>query len=143
MEAYLIDKNNSIVSIFKIKEHDLNVTGDIYNVTGWDMENKPCEFEYFANVYVKWDGCSHFRFKGEDFNIETDKLNDGDEADSYYHICGLDNYIDFSMTLYFAYVVMTKVTTDKYSKHNWEAEPRQKDLEKIFELLKYRVEIER
>lgn len=101
-KAMLRDEEGKIIAIYEKDEisYDLATSGTIKRVFSWDMSENPLESEFFAELSVKWDGCSHFWFKGEDYNS-------GDK-DSYYHICGVYSYIDFMRTMVFAYEIMVK-----------------------------------
>lgn len=51
-------------------------TFKVYEVSSWNMEdNTPSETELYLKGYVKFDGCSHIWFGGED-------------RDGYLHLCG-------------------------------------------------------
>ena len=44
---------------------------------------------FLAHAYIKWDGCTHWNFYGEDSKGEQEK------ADSYYHLCGSHTFMTF------------------------------------------------
>lgn len=59
-----------------------------YEVNGWTSDENgkfivPSDISYVAGVYARFDGCTHWYFRGEDYRPE-----DGRDFDSYYHICG-------------------------------------------------------
>ena len=97
---YLIDKkDNSIVSKFEIKNDFFE--GVAFDCVGWDGEtNEPLEWQFHSEVYAKWDGCSHWWFKGEDYNESLGKCNN-DGVDSYYHICS--SFEQFIRTMCFVW----------------------------------------
>lgn len=109
MKAELINKNGKIISIYKLNKKMINgncVDGIISNVYSWDNETgEPIDEHFFADAYIKWDGCSHFRFYGEDY-VQTEDNKENNEIDSYYHICGIDSYMEFMRTMIFGYEVM-------------------------------------
>lgn len=59
---------------------------NIFNATCWG-DDCIAEVEFLAYAYIKWDGCSHWYFYGEDY------VEDG--ADSYYHLCGQGGFLEF------------------------------------------------
>lgn len=104
--AKLINKNNVIETIFEMKEDwdaTYNISGVVKNVISWSFDgDEPLDYELFANIYVKWDGCSHFWFEGMD-NLYSEEDRG---KDSYYHICGVRDYIGFMRNLVFCYEIM-------------------------------------
>ena len=92
---YLKERKGYIVSKFEMAKDYFE--GIAYDCIGWE-NNKPVEWQFHSEVYAKRDGCSHWWFKGEDYNTNTGKCsNDG--IDSYYHICSSFN--DFIRTMCF------------------------------------------
>lgn len=87
-----------------VREEDFkySLNGILLEVTGWGSirEQEPCDANFIAEVGVKWDGCSHWRFFGEDYMNDTEHE---DDIDGYYHICGFDSYISFMRGMVFAY----------------------------------------
>jgi len=79
--------------------------GILLEVTSWssnDLKNYtiPSDTDFIANIYIKWDGCSHWSFYGEDYM--NDKEHE-DDVDGYYHICGFDSYVKFMRSMVFGY----------------------------------------
>lgn len=102
-KAYLKNEEGMVISVFTNRNSfDFAVSGEIEYVHSWDVDYKPIGSDFFASVTVKWDGCSHFTFLGEDYKDEK-------SPDGYYHICGINNYIDFMRQLHFAYEVMVEI----------------------------------
>lgn len=98
------DSGYAIATYEQSEEYELSADGIIREVISWDCDSgKQYETMFFANVTVKWDGCSHIRFYGEDY-IDQDT---GDK-DSYYHLCGVKPYINFMRLLVFAYEIMVE-----------------------------------
>lgn len=62
---------------------------DCYEIHGWTRDEKtgkdiiPYDEYFVAHVYARFDGCTHWWFRGEDYEPGTDE-----GFDSYYHICG-------------------------------------------------------
>jgi hypothetical protein len=121
MESRLID-NGLIVAIWKIKEYPMNIDGKIYRVTEWGQNNNPIGFEFFADVCVKWDNCSHFRFFGQDYKDDIKLDDEENEKDSYYHICGCRDYIEFSSILYFANLTMSMINEKTNTFYDYETD---------------------
>jgi hypothetical protein len=99
----LVNEDQNVVTVFEIEEISKSyISGTLKTVNSWDEENEyDCDFDYIAGVFIKWDGCSHFNFKGEDYNENKEETIDG-----YYHLCGVDMYIDLMRSLSFAYQIM-------------------------------------
>ena len=93
---YLKDKDGYIIAKFEMV--DDYFSGDCYECVGWQHDGKsPCEWHYHSEMFAKFDGCTHWYFKGEDYNKENEEGN-CDGIDSYYHLCGSDcfeNHIRF------------------------------------------------
>ena len=82
---YLVDKRDNTLAA-KIVITDDYCTGICYEAFGWykpDDGTEGVDYRYFCEFYSKWDSCTHWWFKGEDYDEETKN-----EHDSYYHICG-------------------------------------------------------
>lgn len=108
MRAELVwNQDNHVIAIFEVEEHNEyhSVSGNIFKVTSWDIEGAVGDTEFFANASVKSDGCSHFRFLGENHVPSEEDANP--TLVGYYHICGIHSYVEFMVTLLFAYEVMT------------------------------------
>lgn len=102
--------------------YEYGMTGQMFSISSWskaddsDVYNKPGEPEYIAGMYIKFDGCSHWYFKGEDYNGEDDS------EDSYYHICGFSTYTFQMRALMFGFQLLVnklgedKVDSDEYKK---------------------------
>lgn len=90
---YLQDSDGYIVSKFEMTTNE-RFEGRAYECISWDgITKKPEEWLFHSEVYAKWDGCSHWWFKGEDYSVETDSC-EHNGTDGYYHICSsFDNFI--------------------------------------------------
>lgn len=82
---YLKTVGGDILGKFVVDQDDyFSVTGKCYEATSWDAKTgEVYSWLFHSGVYCKWDGCTHWNFKGEDYDPEID----GSE-DSYYHLCG-------------------------------------------------------
>ena len=83
---YLKDHNGHISHKFVVDDDDFCLEGRCYEVVTWNADWSPYEYDFVADVYCKWDACSHWRFYGEDYNPDAEL--DEKEQDSYYHLCG-------------------------------------------------------
>lgn len=118
IKAQLIDKEDGEVrSIFTMERQlPLGVKGRIQQVIAWELDGTPLDMEFFADFTVKWDGCSHFTFSGQD----TLEAKGQEDLDGYYHICGIRDYLSFMRNMVFAYTIM-KEYVDKLDFHEEEA----------------------
>lgn len=74
--------DDTVIARLEITGEDFaHVNADCSICYSWSTENEPLEYSYFASVYCKHDGCTHWWFRGEDY--VKDKNLDG-----YYHLCG-------------------------------------------------------
>lgn len=90
---YLKDKSGMIVAKFEYTDNYM--TGVCHAATSWIDDgngnyNVPCEWDFVADVYCKWDSCTHWWFRGEDFDPDID----GSDHDSYYHLCGTHCFVN-------------------------------------------------
>lgn len=76
------------------------VDGTLKTVVAWELNGKVSETNFLTKISVKWDGCSHAWFNGEDY-CESD--GDSETCDSYYHLCGIGDYFAFTRGLIFAF----------------------------------------
>ena len=84
---YLKTKDDGMVTHkFEVDGDDFCLEGRCYEAYSWEMDNTPYEYSFVADVYCKWDACTHWRFYGEDY--KPDAEIDEKEQDSYYHLCG-------------------------------------------------------
>lgn len=81
---YLKDNEGCPIAVFEVdKRNGYSVMGRCYSPYSWNVDNTVIYDKHLvADVYCKWDSCTHWRFWGEDWQEE------GDETDSYYHLCG-------------------------------------------------------
>lgn len=100
---YLIDPQGYINA--KFEQKDDYMYGDCYTCNSWiGDDNEPCEYDFFADIHCKWDACTHWRFKGEDYDPETDE-----EHDSYYHICGEISFLEHIRTMCFLWKIASEI----------------------------------
>lgn len=89
---YLKDtKTGYIEGKFVVKKADTShVDGVCYDAVSWIGPDNPIDFQLLADVYCKWDACTHWYFEGEDYDPET--ATHGDNPDGYYHLCSGDGF---------------------------------------------------
>ena len=84
---YLKNKYSGDYEAKFVPEANDRFEGTIYEGTCWS-EGETLEWCFFAHVFAKWDGCTHWWFYGEDYE------NGKKEANGYYHICSsLEQFI--------------------------------------------------
>ena len=99
IKAELINKKTGdVVSIVRQTEDWTHSLGGVLTIPySWHSDGY-CEESFLAEFSIKWDGCSHFHYYGEDYTEE-------EEADSYYHECGLNEYYKQFIAKLFAFEV--------------------------------------
>ena len=98
INAYLIKKSDGFIvgKLNLTNDYETALSCDVYSAIAWDGQTlEPTEYDFAFHAGIKWDGCSHFNFYGQDY-VDNDS-----EKDSYYHLCGVDNYYSmFSLMLF-------------------------------------------
>lgn len=81
------------------------IRGVVLKFCARDAYNKKNQYaKFLTSFYIKWDGCSHFYFTGED------TLQNNEEGyDSYYHICGAYSYVIIINTFLAALEIATRL----------------------------------
>jgi hypothetical protein len=98
IKAELIDKTGRIIAIVRqIETWTHSFGGFITLPISWNMDGETSEEEFLVTFSIKWDGCSHFWYEGQDY------LNN--DEDSYYHECGLNDYYKHFVAKLFAFEV--------------------------------------
>lgn len=104
---YLVDSRFYIVAKLVItKEHRSSFSGKCYEAVSWSSKERTSlddvdtnldvgEWCNHSEMSIKWDGCSHWYFKGED-----EVYND-----SYYHLCGGKCVEEYCRFIYFVWKV--------------------------------------
>ena len=99
---YLEGESGRIFSKFDATDNDRCLMGMCYIATCWDGKDV-VDWDFFADVYCKFDGCTHWRFYGEDYNPEQDSHTHDNEIDAYYHICGPGRFKEHVMNMCFVW----------------------------------------
>ena len=109
---YLVDEmDDSIVGKFEVDTaDDCHVTGNCYSATAWTSDNQPIEWGFVSDVYCKWDSCTHWNFRGEDYDPE---INKNEPGNNYYHLCGEEVFINHIRMMCFVWMVVT-IIMEKY-----------------------------
>ncbi|MBR2389271.1 MAG: hypothetical protein IKA94_00560 [Mogibacterium sp.] len=105
---YLKNKDGEIWAKFEITDlHEgSSLDGQLYEATAWSGcdQKTPIEWSFIADIYGKWDSCTHWWFRGEDCDPELKT-----EKDSYYHLCGGYCFAGHIRNMCFAWKVMCMV----------------------------------
>lgn len=105
---YLYDTEKK--PIFKLSMIDnSSYKARLYEVTRWEDKFVEYESGFIAEIFFKWDACTHWNFYGEDY-IPTDE-----NTDSYYHICGTHCFCDHIRAMCFAWKVMMFIKANEQS----------------------------
>jgi hypothetical protein len=64
----------------------VSVSGQVEQISAWDENDDPADFEEYLSFYMKWDECCHINF-GEDGNP------------GYLHLCGEHDWKLHSMLM--------------------------------------------
>lgn len=102
---YLVDSNDFVESKFVLEREEI-IRGNLYtaicNHLDEPFDKQVDEWAFFAELRIKWDGCSSWGFYGADYCL-------GDN-DSSYHLCGFYCYEIFFRAMCFAW----KIAEDYY-----------------------------
>lgn len=107
--VYLYDRND--IPRFEINyviDNGERLEGVVKQVLAWEIGeyHKPDEYTSVIKFIIKKDGCSHYWFNGEDVEFSSDwSIKNKDKVDGYYHLCGFNEYINFTRGICFAYEV--------------------------------------
>jgi hypothetical protein len=117
LEKILKDTKKTFIVCDKEDEDDIDmfflitdidavwIRGVVLKFCAMDACNKKNQYvEFLTSFYIKWDGCSHFYFTGEDSLQHKEEEND-----SYYHICGAYSYIIMVNTLLASLAIAEKL----------------------------------
>lgn len=104
-------KNTStgyVAGVFVVDKADqFAVFGTCYEPVSWDIDtHEPYETYYLADVYCKWDSCTHWYFRGEDYDpyLKT-------EEDSYYHLCSEFSFNTHIRLMCFVWKLVSRIMT--------------------------------
>ena len=115
---YLKDSDDYIIGVITIDNSDHHaVDGTCKEVTSWygnkipDIENA----KYLADFYCKWDACTHWNFRGEDY----DPLIENCDEDNYYHLCGQRSFTDHIRLMCFVWKVVAMILVRENQKSDF------------------------
>ena len=102
-ETYYLKDHEKIVMIFEVTEKSSAfVEGVCRIVTSWECKGDDLivdEIEFLADIRCKFDGCTHWYFRGEDYiPVHSDDYGNG-----YYHLCGEYNFVDHIRAMCFVW----------------------------------------
>ena len=106
---YLKDSTGCIVSSFAVeKATHASVNGKCHIINSWTSDGEPVNGEFFADVYCKWDSCTHWNFCGEDFDADCpDEL-----IDAYYHLCGSHSFLNHVRAMCFVWKLVADIMAE-------------------------------
>lgn len=110
---YLKDHEGHISHKFVVDDDDFHLEGRCYEAVSWNTDWTPYEYDFVADVYCKWDACTHWYFYGEDYNPDAEL--DEKEQDSYYHLCGGYSFMNHITAMCFVW----KLAEQIISKDPW------------------------
>lgn len=105
-KEFLLNNDYGVKYIFKVSDKNDNSTylnGDLYEAISWQY-GKVVNTEHIANLYLKWDACTHWYFNDE---------VDADIEGNYWHICGSDRLEDIIVMMAFVWKC-AEIWMDKY-----------------------------
>lgn len=106
LKAELIDKTGKIaVVVRQTKDYTHSFGGIITIPTSWSLYDNTYGEEFLAECSIKWDGCSHFWYNGQDYPYD-------EELYPYYHECGLNDYYNHFVAKLFAFEVAKEYMKD-------------------------------
>lgn len=112
---YLKDPTGEITHKFVIDEDSrFSLVGKCYEAYSWSMSGEPFEYHFSADVYCKWDSCTHWYFYGEDYDPETEY-----EKDSYYHLCGGYSFMNHITAMCFVWKLSEQLISSNRPKDTY------------------------
>lgn len=113
---YLIHSNGQPVA--KFEQDEDYMSGNCYQCYTWCDDGNgnyiiPDDWEFFANVYCKWDSCTHWWFYGENFREDLPK-----DIGGYYHICGTHCFTDHIRTMCFVWKLAAMILVEDANNAN-------------------------
>lgn len=109
-KAYLLNRNDEVISVLYVTDEQWShsLSGIVYAVSSWNGDDMtplfPMEASFIGSFTIKFDGCSHWSFFGEDTPAKKD---------SYYHLCGLTSYYKHFISQIFAFECAKRWTESK------------------------------
>lgn len=104
---YLKDKEFCIVAKFEVTNlRSGSLDGVCYEAIEWSgVDFKDVvQWSFVADIYFKFDSCTHWWFYGEDYDPQTKN-----EKDSYYHLCGCHSFTSHIRDMCFAWKVAADI----------------------------------
>lgn len=111
---YLKNKETGyIVGKFVVDEATgFAVFGKCYDAVGWYGPDNPTDWDFLADVYCKWDSCTHWYFYGEDYDPEYEES----EKDSYYHLCAEHTFNSHIRLMCFVWKLVADIMAERGDK---------------------------
>lgn len=106
MSRYVLYEKRLHIPVSFIDYTD-NTDIKLYMVTGVNaIDTGISSYDFIADIYAKWDSCTHWWFLGEDHD-------DGETKDAYYHICGPDCLRNMFLCMVFAWEICKRINMDR------------------------------
>lgn len=105
-ETYILrdSKSGCIHSKFEILTRcDAYIEGICYEAAGWEPNGTPVNWKFVAATYCRADACTHWRFFGENYDLDSRAEDNGC---SYYHLCGGYSFMDHLTSMCFVWKLM-------------------------------------
>lgn len=125
---HLIDKSGYVVARFVVEDDDYFVTGDCFVPFSWYNDKTVHEEHFFADMSCKWDGCTHWMFRGENYDPITDQ-----DENCYYHICGEGCFQKHIRTMCFIWKVVSDIMGIRAKDNYFEDETTRKLVDTMLE----------
>lgn len=117
---YLKNQHGLIVSKIEATNITRCLMGNCYSASSWGVnigsDYYEIAWEFVAEVYCKFDGCTHWYFFGEDHDPEL-RTHDN-EIDSYYHLCGPECFIEHIRNMCFIWKVAEMAMVESYDDYD-------------------------
>lgn len=117
---YLKNQDGLIVSKIEATDIARCLMGNCYSASSWSKTNGSdyytIAWEFVAEVYCKFDGCTHWYFFGEGYDPES-RTND-DDIDAYYHLCGPETFIEHIRNMCFIWKVAEMALIESYDSYD-------------------------
>lgn len=98
----LRDPSGDITHWFEVTNDDRCLMGNCYYENG----------DFVADIYCKWDACTHWRFYGEDY---YEGISD---IDPYYHLCGGYSFMNYITAMCFVWKLSELIIASNFTDSN-------------------------
>ena len=111
-QFFLKNSNGDIDYVLKLKDPDTTycLNAELYETTS-RLDGDVSECNFVADIYFKWDWCSHWNFYGESYDPKEPE--EKEDSNSYYHLCGSFFQTRFMAAIAFVRRVALELIGDK------------------------------